>query len=296
MKRKNRKRRLKHSEKRRRKCLTVFVKLLMILAIAACADISKAKNRELSAAVVDTADMQTAGQNGMPDNDLVFRDTDGGVMAAGYKGDGQVVVIPETCQGKNVVEIGENCFAMQGVLKRVTIPDSVEAIGVCAFGLCGNLKSVHISENVTVIRKQAFASCTDLERITIPNGVTAIEKETFIYCESLRDVVIPEGVVEIGEKAFQDCVSLEYIAIPGSVERIGERAFAGCTNLRAVKLSEGVREIDKDAFADCTSMRIVEIPDSVTVLGRAFRGDDIVVIYGGETYTRDNMDELYGRF
>ena len=63
-----------------------------------------------------------------------------------------------------------------------------------------------------------------------------------------------------------------------------------------MKLSEGVREIDKDAFADCTSLRIVEIPDSVTVLGRAFRGNDIVVIYRGETYTRDNMDELYGRF
>ena len=97
VKRKNGKRRLKHSEKRRRKCLTVFVKLLMILVIAACVDISGAKNRELSAAVVDTADRQTAGQNGMPDNDLVFRDTDGGVMAARTSWKSGRIVLP--CRG-----------------------------------------------------------------------------------------------------------------------------------------------------------------------------------------------------
>lgn len=293
---KSRKRMLKHSKGVRGKWLAVFAELLMILGITACADISGADKRELLAAVIDAGGGAEADQNVMSNDSLVFYDTDGGVIAARYRGEEQVVVIPDSCQGKSVVEIGENCFAMQGTLRSVTIPDSVETIGVCAFGLCSSLKSVHMPDHVTVIGKQAFASCTSLESIVIPDGVTAIGKEAFIYCENLRDVAIPEGMREIGEKAFQDCVSLECMVIPGSVERIGEWAFAGCTNLMNVELAEGVQEIGEDAFSGCTNLRAVEIPDSVVVLGRAFHGDDVVVIYGGKTYTRDNMDELYGQF
>ena len=166
-------------------------------------------------------------------------DTSDWNYAPNSTGDGYVVVtsnsnvsgaitIPETYDGKPVVEIGRDAFLNCAGLTSITIPSSVKSIGWYAFSGCTGLTSITIPSSVTEIDWFAFANCTGLTTATI-GGNCEIGAGAFSGCTSLTDVTIQSGITTIGWSAFKGCTKLSSISIPASVTSVDRYAFYNCT-------------------------------------------------------------------
>ena len=140
------------------------------------------------------------------------------------------VKIPPMHNGLPVTSIGNDAFYMCGILKSITIPNSVTSIGYQAFQ-SSKITSITIPDSVTSIGDYAFRACSSLTSIVIPDRVTSIGEGAFAYCSSLVSVVISEGVTSIGNEAFSKCSKLTSISIPRSVTSVGADTFKGCSNL-----------------------------------------------------------------
>lgn len=101
--------------------------------------------------------------------------------------------IPDEYKGLPVTKLAENAFQNLGMVKNVTMPQSI-----------------------TVIGKNAFFNCTSITIIMIPEGVSTIEENAFARCKSLQTIHIPAGVTTIGDNAFSSCTSLSSVNYAGS--------------------------------------------------------------------------------
>ena len=201
--------------------------------------------------------------------------------------------------------IAYSAFQGSGV-KKVTVPDSVQALVGSFDYYCPSLEEVVLPNSLSSIGYDAFGGCFSLTSITIPDSVTSIGERAFDYCISLTSIVIPDGVTDIGSGAFMRCESLESITIPDSVTSIGYGVFQSCSSLTSITVDEGnpvyhsdgnclietesktliagcgasvipsdgsVTSIGNYAFYGCDSLTSITIPDSVTSIGeRAFMG------------------------
>ena len=131
--------------------------------------------------------------------------------------------------------------------------------------------------------------------IVVPEGVTVISDEVFYGSVNVFfEVVLPQTLTEIGYKAFAFAY-IRSLELPENVKKLGESSFYGCFNLETVKLNEGLEEIGYQAFADCDDLIEINIPSTVKHIDEtAFdRSDNVTVTYNGNSYTPENMSELY---
>ena len=142
--------------------------------------------------------------------------------------------IPETHNGKPVVEIGREAFLNCTKLTSVTIPTSVKTIGWYAFSGCTGLTSINIPDSVTTIDWFAFSGCTGLTSVAIGNSVTCIDAAAFSGCSNLTSVTLGKNVTSIGWSAFKGCTSLTNISIHSRVTSIDRYAFYECNALSAI--------------------------------------------------------------
>lgn len=149
---------------------------------------------------------------------LEFKENEDGTLT--LKGIGTCtdnnLVIPESADGRSVVEIGSLAFNKNRDITDVVIPDSVKKIGYSAFSYCDKLDTVSIGSGVSSIGKYAFSGC-DISSVTVPDGVRIIDAYTFAECDSLFAVNLPATVGYIGECAFMYCDSLTEINFDGTV-------------------------------------------------------------------------------
>ena len=75
------------------------------------------------------------------------------------------LVIPETYNGKPVVEIGPAAFENNTRIKTVIVSNTVTSIRYDAFSNCSSLTSIVIPKNVTSVQSYAFFNCTALRHI-----------------------------------------------------------------------------------------------------------------------------------
>ncbi|MBE7080299.1 MAG: leucine-rich repeat domain-containing protein [Clostridiales bacterium] len=184
-------------------------------------------------------------------NDLLFyRNLKGGNIAVAGLADksADVISIPETIDGKTVVEIDRGAF-FHDKMAEVIIPETVEKI------------DAHV-----------FVNCRALQKITLPKSISKINKRTFVNCESLKSIQLPEGLTKISKRAFKNCTALTEVQMPETIEVIEDKAFSKCLGLYTVENLSYVKSIGKKAFLDCPLSQEVDLSNAVYIGKNAFKG------------------------
>lgn len=215
---------------------------------------------------------------------------DGTAEIVGYTGSEKRVVVPDTLDGCQVTEIGDEAFYKEWMIDAIilpegirrigdsafyncqfyefTIPDGVTEIGNSAFNSCYNLKHLVVPDSVTTIGRYAFTGCGE---IVLPDSITFIDAGTFSECK-FAEITLPSKLTYLGEEAFKSNSHLKRVTIPAGVTAILDDTFYKCTSLETVVLPNTVLGIGYDAFYGCISLKTVYIPQSVGMINSsAFR-------------------------
>ncbi|MBQ9277875.1 MAG: leucine-rich repeat protein [Lachnospiraceae bacterium] len=223
-------------------------------------------------------------------------------------------IIPDTIDGKPVVEIGKEAFKESNV-ESVVIPGSVERIDEKAFYDCTSLETVFLKEGVEIIGVDAFGN-TAISEIELPESLERLEGGCFSGTK-LTKVYIPKNVTYIFGTSFcftnlteydvdpdnQTYASVDGVLysknmnvlmsypsaksgtyeIPASVASIVGGAFFDCNNVTEISIEPGSKltYIVAATFIDC---------DSLTKLDLSNGGDSIEA---GAIYACRGIKEIY---
>lgn len=128
-------------------------------------------------------------------------------IAAGAFRDNTTVV--DILLNANTVKIEQNAFYGCTNLKNFTIPSGskLKEIGYMAFARCGMLREISLPDTVEKIGDFAFFADASLRELLIPNNVKTIGKYAFMSCVNISSFIIPASVQNIGIGAFNYCIS-----------------------------------------------------------------------------------------
>ncbi len=184
--------------------------------------------------------------------------SDGTVEIAGFIGNYDQIIIPQTIDDAPITSIGRSSFS--------TVPGDIPAWQQEA---ARQITSVVLPYTIRQIGHRAFAGCENMKWITIiddwdtPCHVQSIGVEAFRNCTSLTSAFFPSDIKTIQDGCYQGCTSLTEIIVPGTIREIPPYAFADCTGLRKVTLAEGVSKVAFSAFSGCTALTELELPASL---------------------------------
>lgn len=136
------------------------------------------------------------------------------------------LTVPATIAGQTVTSIGAACFAGDGFITTVNLPDTIITIGI-----------------------SAFADCTSLRGVFIPDGVDAIGTNAFYGCTSLESLCIPYCVKSIGLRAFGNCPKLFHIFYTGPHDAWASLYTERISPLTKVYTANGIVKQDDIAAA-----------------------------------------------
>ena len=178
------------------------------------------------------------------------------------------VVLPNTLQA-----IGTRAFISCTALQSIVIPSSVEEIGLRAFNGCSSLASITFPDEMPLkaIGDEAFYGC-GITTLTLPKGVKQAGKEAFAKCKKLTKVNFADDYQVISELMFAECSSLEEITFPSSVVAMNSMAFY-CCPLKKVVIPSTIKYMPWDAFLYCNKITEFSILDSEEELG-VWNADD----------------------
>lgn len=221
-------------------------------------------------------DSETANQQG-----FYFRINGQNCKIMTYKGNEEMVRIPDAINGKPVRAIGKRAFAKKNICN-VVFPNELKIIGEEAFYQC-KLKRVELPEQIEKIEQNAFGECKELETVMLKGKrksfnvswhgfaktpfvdsqdlvilgnmllrINAVDEET----ETLK---IPQGIEVVakdaadnGEMRYDAEYSITKIEIPSSVKKIQKKAFRRLWRLGTVDVEyiEGCQflYLERDAF------------------------------------------------
>jgi hypothetical protein len=200
-----------------------------------------------------------------PKNDFEYEISEKGVTLTSYIGQGEIIVIPDEIDGKNVTHIAENAFEGANI-RAIYIPDTVKTISAGALAGCTALSTLRLplslgGEGADYLgyvfgadeyAENAITVPTTLDMVIVGEGAAAIPDNYFAGCKTLSAVVLPQTVTKIGEFAFYECRDLVYVGLGTSVAEVGQYAFASCENLFAIDL--GKAKLGLGVLYSCNSL------------------------------------------
>ena len=201
--------------------------------------------------------------------ELGDREEEDGTVTEGYKGEGEIVIVPDKVNRRAVTSIDSGAFSGRGV-KEVTLPGVITTLPDGIFNGCTLLKEVNFSP-VTSVGHAAFLNCESLESIEFKSGLTEIGGRAFDGCTKLTTIILPDTVKTLGDDCFRDC-PIESLNT-AAVETIGESAFHQCGNLTSLDTSNAV-SIGAEAFFRCANLTSLDMPEIVSIGENAFEGCD----------------------
>ena len=155
------------------------------------------------------------------------------VMLTGWEGEGTVVKVPATLNGRSVTNIARRAFLNDSVITGIDLSEAtnLETIGMYAFSGCSALTSpIVLTESIQTIGDSAFEGSA-VTQVNLNVSADYIPAQCFYKCASLTDVQMSDSVTEIGTYAFANCPNLLSVYIPESVETIANSAFRNDPNL-----------------------------------------------------------------
>lgn len=189
----------------------------------------------------------------------------------GYQGTGNELIIPDTIDGYNVVDIKDYAFAEHSELTSIILPESIISIGRFVFEGT-SISTIKIPKNVNTCSSESLNGMSNLKEVIFEDGIKRIPDNICAYHSRITKVVIPSSVIEIGDCAFVGC-SIETIELPKKLTKIGMAAFGDCKKLNNIELPEELVEIEIGAFEECVELNNIELPKKLTKIGsEAFKG------------------------
>jgi hypothetical protein len=279
---------------------TILFLLVVLMALSGAAYASEKKQYVIGS--VET-------NQGTQEIYLVYTESDAGIVITsishaaygaakfGITAGALELTIPESIDGKPVVEIGSYAFRdCYWATNTVTIPSSVTTIGEEAFYNTA-ISGVILQEGLKSIGFAAFGGSTNISTISIPASVTTIESAA-LQSPSLTSISVAAGNtsftaidgvlfdasgttllcyppskcgdtytipadVTISSNAFYGCNYLQHITFAEGTTVIG--GLWGCSSLTAVTIPSSAKTIDKNAFYN-TGLTSIEIPEGVEVI------------------------------
>ena len=231
---------------------------------------------------------------------------DGSLKILGWTGEGTVLSVPETLEGRTVSAIGPRAFETGKTLTRIEIPGSVETLDSAAFSGLESLEYIGVSkENEHFCEKDGVLFNVSGKILLafpagrggayqVPAGVNEIGDHAF--AGSSLETVDLNGVKTLGSGAFQGA-ALKELVLPDSVTRVWSDAFRDCVELTSVTLGSGLKSTPAGMFAGCSALKTLEIPAGIRTLGEetfAFAGLETVTFAEGTQLTRMGEKAFYG--
>lgn len=216
-----------------------------------------------------------------------------------YEGEGGVVKIADSYDGKPVIMIERGAFEEKDVTDVCFETEGFVYVQSGAFQDCTSLNSVVIKGNEkSEIRNHVFQGCTNLTSIVLSEDITRFYdnpfKDTLWYANKVQEnpLLIVNNVALDGSQCTGD------IRIPEGVTTIAQSAFSENENVTSVTLPDSTRRIEAAAFSFCTSLTRVNLPDDVEDIAEGsytnpFGGcEKVVVTYKGKEYTSEEIGKL----
>lgn len=103
-----------------------------------------------------------------------YRSFEDGVEITKYNGfNEEIIIIPNSLEGKSVIKIGLSVFKGCRTLKEIRLPRNLKILGACAFEDCSNLKQIELPDKLTIIQGSPFKG-TSITHLIIPENVETI--------------------------------------------------------------------------------------------------------------------------
>ena len=199
---------------------------------------------------------------------------DGTAKIVRWCGDGTVLEVPSSIDGRPVSSIG--AFAFAGPVEAISIPASVEVLDGNPFALCGLLENIGVRGGEGPL-------------VTVGGVLFDSESRTLLCyprAKSGMEYMVPGDTVSVGEYAFYGCKNLSTVGLNDNVEEVASSAFDRCGSLASIQVSpdnETLASIDGVLFrkSDRSLLRCPEglsearycVPDGILAIGPgAFKG------------------------
>ena len=205
----------------KRKCFFSVCTIMMVLTMFGCTKSENAESTESGQTAteadetVDMTQSETAdsGQNekgtltvddvmNAPVTDeqyFTYREKEEGIVALSCTCEDDIIVLPETIDGKTVVGIEPNLFTYNTT----------------------GAKGIYVADTVEVIPEVAFVDCSDLEILVLGKGVKVIEHGSITVNENLRVIsVLSEQLETLEDHSIVACSALEEIYFKGDCKEV----------------------------------------------------------------------------
>ena len=165
-----------------------------------------------------------------------------GYVVSGYYGTDNEVIVPSSYDGYPVTGIMTYAFNGNQVIKKVTLPDTIETIEQNAF------------------------SNSSISEINIPESVTTVKDAAFYYCENLRSVILHKTLKTIGDYAFANTT----LVYTDKIDISSWNKYAFDDNLvyihKGLDLSKIIKKDNFEYYLDQTASILNYIGDSNIVV------------------------------
>ena len=211
-----------------------------------------------------------SNENTFIENDIVYVYTETlmGYFLARCLSQEKEIVIPDTINGKKVVNIGMDSFLDNRYVEKVNFPKTIGRIFNRAFENCTNLAQVEFNcPNLGSINTQAFLNCASLDVIKLPSGLTTIGSRSFSYCGKINEFYMPASVNTLYSDAFFE-TTIKTLYFAGTQERFETRVLKGRTDMfPGTTIIYGGQELDAIEIDDFNEIQNLQNDTKVTISG-----------------------------
>ena len=237
-----------------------------------------------------------------------------------YKGD---IVIPEEVNGYTVTAIDENAFMNDWgtdelTITSIDIPNTIKKIGKFAFYNCLLLKKLTIPASVETIGEQIIAG-SGVQELTVEDSeqplniyVVSNDMALLTYAEQCTKVYLGRNIrinSEYGEGTggygpFTWAGALTDLTYGPQVSWLHKYECWSAENLQRVTfLTDKVKELPESAFGDCTNLSSIQLPSKLERIERTgiFGSQKLKTItlpatvryVGGQGLDNPNLEAIY---